>query len=169
MKNINRTFDILPYVLENYPQKIAIAGKINNKWENYSSAEFYENTQYVSSGLLELGYASGDVIASITTNIPEWNFIDMGMSQLGIIHVPIYPNISQDEYDFILNHCESKMVFISDEVHYKKIIQIVDKSDKIKSIYEFGIKTPFFKLVQIQNLKNNSTFYFYEQVIELNL
>ena len=135
MKNINRTFDILPYVLENYPQKIAIAGKRNNKWASYSSAEFYENTQYVSSGLLELGYASGDKIASITTNIPEWNFIDMGMSQLGIIHVPIYPNISQDEYDFILNHCEAKTVFISDEVHYKKIKQIVDKSDKIKSIY----------------------------------
>ncbi len=135
MENLTRTFDILPYVLENYPQKIAIAGKKDGKWKGYSSSEFYEMVQFMSSGLLEIGCQPETKIASITTNIPEWNFLDMGMTQLGIIHVPIYPNISEKEYDFILNHCEAEIVFVSDETHYKRIKQIVDKSKKIKEIY----------------------------------
>lgn len=138
MKNLLRTFDILPFVLNKYPQEVAIAGieaNNNNTWKRYSSQDFYDIVQYVSSGLLEMGFRQGDKIASITTNIPEWNFLDMGMSQLGIIHVAIYPNISQEEYKFILDHSDSKLVFVSDEAHHKKIKEIVEQSDKIKEVY----------------------------------
>ncbi len=140
MKNLKRTFDILPYVLDNYPQKIAIAGKKDGKWQGYSSQEFYDNVQFVSSGLLEMGFRAGDKIATITTNIPEWNFLDMGMSQIGIVHVAIYPNISEEEYDFILNHSETSAVFVSDENHYNKIKLIAEKTKKIKEV--FAIKNP---------------------------
>jgi len=41
------------------------------------------------------------VDSSISNNRPEWNFIDMGMSQIGVIPVSIYPTISTEEYDYM--------------------------------------------------------------------
>jgi len=32
--------------------------------------------------------------------------------QIGAISIPIYPTISQDDYRYILNHAEMKMIFI---------------------------------------------------------
>ena len=63
---------------------------------------------WVSYGLLAMGYKKGDKIATITGNKPEWNFVDMGLAQAGMIHVPIYPTISTEEYAFILEHAEVK-------------------------------------------------------------
>jgi long-chain acyl-CoA synthetase len=67
----------------------------------------------------------GDRIASISNNRPEWNFLDIGLMQVGAIHIPIYPNISEDEYRYILTHAEVKYVFISSEEIYKRIAAVV--------------------------------------------
>jgi long-chain acyl-CoA synthetase len=74
--------------------------------------------------LLKLGIKPGDKIATISNNRPEWNFVDMGISQIGAVHVPLYPNINEEEYEYILEHSESKYVFISSDIIYSKIKDI---------------------------------------------
>ena len=88
-----RTFDLL----ENYKQEFAykddaIAAKEQGFWVKYSSTDYVTNSNYVSYGLLALGLKKGERIATISNNRPEWNFMDMGMSQAGMIHVPVYAN-----------------------------------------------------------------------------
>jgi len=100
---------------------------------HYSTEEFYKLVQYVSSGLLELGFRQGDKIATITTNLPEWNIIDMALSQLGIVHIPIYPNLSKDEYDYIIKHSESVAAFVFDKKHFNILNEIAqDIEDKVQ-------------------------------------
>ena len=41
------------------------------------------------------------MVATISNNRPEWNIVDMALSQAGIVNVPIYPTISKEEYDYI--------------------------------------------------------------------
>lgn len=138
MNEPKRTFDLLNYVLEAYPQKIAIAGTKDGKWKCYSSQELYDNVQYMSSGLMEMGFNKGDKIASISTNIPEWNFLDLGLSQIGLIHVPIYPNISEEEYNYIINHSGVSAIFVSDNTQYQKIRTLVKKIPKIRMVCSLG-------------------------------
>ena len=134
-----RTFDLLENYKKEYAYKQdALAAKENGTWVKYSSGEYVANTDYVSYGLLALGLKKGDRIATISNNRPEWNFADMGMSQAGIIHVPIYPTLSEGDYEYILNHAEPSLIIISDKMLYDRIGPIARKVASIKEIYTFN-------------------------------
>ena len=133
---MTRTFNILDRLLENYPQKDDIlAGKENNQWVKYSTKDYVELATMVSYGLLSLGLKKGDKVAMVSNNRPEWNFIDMGISQAGMILVPIYPTISVEEYEYILDDAKPKLIFVSDKGLFEKIKPIVDKTASIEGIY----------------------------------
>ena len=136
---ITRTFDLLNRLLENYPQKDDIlACKENNQWTKYSTKDYVELATIVSYGLLALGMKKGDKIAMVSNNRPEWNFIDMGISQAGMILVPIYPTIGVEEYEYILEDAKPKLIFVSDKGLFEKIKPIVDKATSIEDIYSIN-------------------------------
>ena len=87
--------------------------------------------------LLSMGYKKGDKIATISGNKPEWNFVDMGMAQAGMIHVPIYPTISTEEYDYILEHSDVKAIFVGNKTIYNKVSPIINRIGNLKDIFSF--------------------------------
>lgn len=135
---VTRTFDILDLYREKHIKDDALAGKEDGVWVKYSSARYVEITSQMSYGLLAFGLKKGDRIATISNNRPEWNFVDMGMSQAGFIHVPIYPTISAEEYAYILNHAEPSLIFISDKMLFDKIKPISEKIASVKAIFTFN-------------------------------
>ena len=135
---VTRIFDLLDRYAGMCPDKQdALAGKENGKWKKYSTQEWLDNSRYVSYGLLKLGVGRGDKIASITFNRPEWNFLDMGVQQIGAIHIPIYPTISDKDYAYILEHAEVKYVFVAGEEMYRRIREIVAGIPGVQAIYTF--------------------------------
>jgi len=135
---VTRTFDFLQRYKENFPDKDdALAGKVNKQWVKYSSQDYITNSNNVSYGLKELGYKAGDKIATINNNRPEWNFVDMGVAQLGIIHVPIFTTLAVDGYKQILKHSGAKCVFISDKAIADKILPLVNEISTLEKVYSF--------------------------------
>jgi long-chain acyl-CoA synthetase len=137
MKNLKRLFDILDYGIEKYSKDVAIAGKDDGEWYYFSHKEYKQQVDLLSYGLLNLGIEKGDKVATITGNRPEWNIVDMACMQIGAIHVPIYPTISDSDYDFILNHAEVKLIFLSGMDMYQRIKKVAEKVQSIKYIYTF--------------------------------
>lgn len=85
-----------------------------------------------------MGIVKNDKIALISTvNRTEWNIMDIGIMQTGAQDVPIYPTISEDEYAYVLNHSESKLVFVSDQEVYDKVMSIKDQVPSLKGVYSF--------------------------------
>ncbi|MGI8892950.1 MAG: AMP-dependent synthetase/ligase, partial [Bacteroidia bacterium] len=135
--DVTRLFDLLEWQKKNYPQHEAFAGKVKNVWEIYSTEEYYEYSNLISYGLLALGLQPGDKIATSSNNRPEWNFIDMGMLQTGIVHVPVYPTSSAKDLKFILEDAEIKFIFVSGAEQFKKISETANEVLSIKGIYTF--------------------------------
>jgi long-chain acyl-CoA synthetase len=136
---ITRTFDILEYYKTEYIDKVdAFVGKEKGFWKKYSSADYIDNVDNISYGLLSLGLEKGDIVATISNNRPEWNFMDMGMAQAGIIHTPIYPTISNEDYTYIINHCRPKLIVVSDSYLYERIKPIALKINSVKDIYSIN-------------------------------
>jgi len=142
---VTRTFDLIQLNLEKYPRKDMFGGKKDKEWITYSTEEVANYVNWVSYGLLSLGYSKGDKIATISGNKPEWNFVDIGLAQLGIIHVPIYPTIGTDEYEYILEHSDVKMIILGNKTIYNKVSPIADNIHGLKEIYSFdsveGVKS----------------------------
>jgi len=137
--NVTRTFDLLDRYKELYPDKDdALAGKQDGKWVKVSTQDYLNYSNWISYGLLSLGFKKGDKIATITNNRPEWNFVDHGLAQIGIIHVPIYPTIGTEEYDYILKHSEVKAIIISRSIIWNKISGIIKNIQSIERIFSFN-------------------------------
>ena len=133
---IKRIFDLLPNFLEKYPdQPIALAGKKDGEWRKYSMKEYIDLTNKLSYALIELGIQEGDKVAFIVSNRPEWNIIDMAVMQIGAINVPIYPTISQEDYHYILNDCEAKLVFLDGVAVMNKVSNVLSDIPSIKYVY----------------------------------
>jgi long-chain acyl-CoA synthetase len=134
---ITRTFDIIEWNFTKYPRKDMYGGKVDKDWITYSTEDVHNYVNWVSYGLMSMGYKKGDKIATITANKPEWNFVDMGLAQAGMIHVPIYPTISTDEYAFILEHAEVKAVVLGNNTIYNKISPIAQNLKNLRDIFSF--------------------------------
>jgi long-chain acyl-CoA synthetase len=135
MAKITRTFDILTNAEENFNKEVFLSVKRNGRWDNFSTSEYRKNVDAVSYGLLAMGFKKGDKIATVSNNRPEWNFIDFGMSQIGCVHVGIYPNISDKEYLHILAHSDSRILIVSSKELYNKMLPIFEKTPSLEEIY----------------------------------
>ncbi len=135
---IKRLFDLLPYYEEKFlPKEDVLAGKENGKWKKYDIKTIRRMADDISYGLLKLGIKKGDKIATISPNRPEWNIIDMAILQIGAIHVPIYPTISENDYRYILTHSEVKYIFVSGWDLFRKIKHIVPNIATVEGVYTF--------------------------------
>lgn len=138
--NVTRLFDLLDHYRENYPDKTdAFANKINGEWKSYSAKYFIEQTELVSYGLIAMGLEKGQTIATLSNNRPEWNFLDLGMMQVGGIHVPIYPTIAEADLKFILEDAEVKYIFVSDEILWNKVNTVAKDLPNVKGVFSFDI------------------------------
>jgi long-chain acyl-CoA synthetase len=133
-----RLFDFIEYQNINAPLEKAFTTKYNGVWESLNTQQFCEQAHQISRALLNLGINAQDKIAMISsTNRTEWNLIDTGLLAIGAVNVPIYPTISSEDYEYILNHSESQYCFVSDQEVYEKVIAIKDKVKSLKKIYSF--------------------------------
>lgn len=138
MTNITRLFDFPYYQLEKNNINDCLVTKYNGVWVKTSTQEYIDKSNAISRALLRLGVAKNDKIAIISSsNRTEWNIMDIGVLQTGAQTVPIYPTITAEDYEYILNHSESKFCFISDEVVFHKLKSIQKNVPLLKEIYCF--------------------------------
>lgn len=134
---ITRIFDFPYYQQETYNLDKAFTTKYNDTWESISTTEYIEKANTISRGLLRLGIQPNDKVALIsTTNRTEWNICDIGILQTGAQNVPIYPTISKEDYEYVLNHSEATYCIVSDDTILEKLNKI-KANTKLKAIFTF--------------------------------
>ncbi len=136
MNDFTRLFDIYPYQLAKYPKEKAVGIRDGKKWKTYSTQEAIENINQVSAALLELGLQSGDMVAILARGgSPWWNFLDMGMQQIGVICVPLHSTAMVEEIQLILKETEAKLCFIENDTLLKKVKSIKEGLPSLEKIF----------------------------------
>jgi long-chain acyl-CoA synthetase len=155
MTNITRLFDFPYHQLEKYNIEDALVTKQHNVWIKTSTKEYILKANTISRALLRLGIQKNDKIAIISSNNrTEWHIMDIGILQVGAQNVPIYPTISENDYEYILNHSEAIYCFVSDDEVLHKINLIKQNVPNLKEVYSFN---------SIENCKN------WEELLQLGL
>jgi long-chain acyl-CoA synthetase len=135
MQTPQRLFDLLEFQLERCPQAEAFAQKIGRKWHVYSTAQVLKSVNELAWGLHLWGIRKGDRVANVTeNNRVEWNVIDGAVTSLGAIHLPIYPNISIQDYEFILKDSGARLVFVSSERLFRVISPLLPRLKELRAI-----------------------------------
>ena len=146
-----RIFDILEEQ-KKYPKPDIFANRAGDKWRTFSTQDYYDTAHTIAYALLEMGLQKGDKIATIMHNRAEWNFMDMGAMLANMVHVPIYATLNEKEYNYILNHCDCKMIVIGVEAIYKRVEPI---------LHEVVQKPEVFTIDKIEGRRN------YQEIIDL--
>ncbi len=134
---LTRVFDLLPFLKMYYPEKDLFSVKVNGHWIHYSTETFTVAVDDVSLGLLKLGVMKDDKIANMSSNRPEWNIIDFAIMQIGAVHVPMYPTLSEQDIVYILNDSEAKILFVADKEIYAKVERVRSQIPSLKQIYSY--------------------------------
>ena len=89
--------------------------------------------------LESLGIEKGDKVAILSNNMPNWGVTYFAILSLGAVVVPLLPDFSTNEIVNILNHSESKAIFVSKALFPKLPESGMDFIKQIISVDDFQI------------------------------
>ena len=139
MTQISRLFDFPYHQLSKNNLEASLVTKYDGVWVKTSTQEYLNKANTISRALLRLGIQKNDKIAVISSNNrTEWHIMDIGILQTGAQNVPIYPTISEEDYEYILNHSEAKYCFVSDDEVLRKVNLIKHKVPYLIEVYSFN-------------------------------
>ena len=81
--------------------------------EGYTYHEFKEKTEQVAHLLHDCNLNPGDKIAILSQSISNWPVAFFSITAFNKVAIPLLPDFSMDEISHILEHSESKAIFIS--------------------------------------------------------
>jgi long-chain acyl-CoA synthetase len=137
MLTIDRLFDVPRHQLKNYPNPNMFVTKTKGIWVPLSTADFLDAAMNVSRGLISMGVQAGDRVAVASSNRFEWNILDIAVQQVGAILVPLYPNISESDYRFILNDAGVEICVVSNQELVDKISSVRAEVPTLKHLFSF--------------------------------
>lgn len=139
MNKITRLFDFPYHQQEKYSIPDSLVTKYDGEWVKTSTDEYISKANAISRALLRMGVQKDDKIAVISSNNrTEWHIVDIGILQTGAQNVPIYPTISEEDYEYILNHSGSIYCIVSDEEVLKKVNAIKNNVPNLKEVFCFN-------------------------------
>lgn len=107
---------------------------------------------------------SGERIAILSENMPNWGVAYFGISLAGGIIVPILPDFNSKEINSILDHSEAKIIFVSNKIYEK--VQDLNIGDEREFVLlnDFSLIPPN---TSVSDIKNNTGEYFFKSEMEI--
>ena len=117
--------------------------------------DFYNEVTSIANYLLSSGIRKGDKIAILSANMPNWGITQFAIARIGAIAVPVLPGFSSIEIQNILEHSESKIIFVS-KLLYKLVADIKTSYLEQKILMNTFARIPEeYPVEAIDKLENN--------------
>src|SRR5690606_38702763 len=92
--------------------------------EAFSSQELFDRVRDLSLGLSCCGVGKGDRVAILSETRTEWLLTDLAILTAGAVTVPIYPTLSAQQIQYILQDSGAKVVVISTALQLDKVQEV---------------------------------------------
>jgi len=107
------------------------------EWAEISYTELGEAISEVARGLIDLGVEHGDKVSILSNTRPEWTFANLAIFSAGAVSVSVYQTNSPEECHYVLEHSESKAVFVEDVEQLEKVRQVSDRLPNLEHVIVF--------------------------------
>ena len=99
----------------------------DTKEGGYTYASLKDKSDALSKTLTQYGIGAGDKVAILSQSMPNWSVAFFSLAPFGRIVIPILPDSSQNEVTNIINHSETKAIFVSQKLAGKVSQEVKDK------------------------------------------
>ena len=111
----------------------------DTKKGGYTYSELKAKCDGLSKKLTQYGIGAGDKVAILSQSMPNWSVAFFSIAPFGRIAIPILPDSSENEVTNILNHSESKVIFVSQRLASKVSQECRDKMTLVIDIDTFEV------------------------------
>ena len=129
--------DLLPLAAERFGDDPALKHKAGDEWVETTYAELGDAVSETARGLIDLGLEHGDKVSILSHTRPEWTYANFAILSAGLVSVSIYQTNSAEECHYVLEHSESRAVFVEDAEQLAKLRSIEDRLPKLEHIVIF--------------------------------
>ena len=128
----------LPQLLQEHadktPDRLSERHKYRGIWREYSFGQVLENVRALALGLHELGIERGETVAIIGENEPEHFWAEFAAHALGCKVVSLYPDLTADEVEYLLEDSESVYLFAQDQEQVDKGLALLESLPLLRKI-----------------------------------
>lgn len=116
----NKLVEIVPRQATRYKEREAyrFCWKKDGDWQSTSWSEFAAQVDVAARALFLLGLLEKDKIAICSPNTPQILITELGAFRNRITAIPLYSSSSQEQFDYIVNDGEARVVFVGDSHQY---------------------------------------------------
>ena len=126
--------DLLPLAVKKYGDKPAQRHKAGDEWVEASYNELGEVVKEVALGLVDLGIQPGDKVSILAHTRPEWTHACFGILTAGGTLVTIYQTNSPEECQYVLEHSDSRAIFVEDAEQLAKVREVEDRCPELEHV-----------------------------------
>lgn len=123
--NFQSLYDVLNYCSAKYAGRTAFTSIDDS--QSYTFASFGDCCRRISRQLSNFGINSGDKVAILSQNMPNWPVALFSVAAFGRIAVPMLTELSENEITNILTHSDAKALFVSQRLLPKVPEEILAK------------------------------------------
>jgi len=129
--------DMLKRNTANFQERPALKYRQEGKFITLTYGAFYERVLMAARGLKKCGMKPGQTVAILSENRAGWVMADMGILSIGGVTVPIYPSNTPEQIQYVLNHSEARIIFVSSKVQYSKLLTIRKSIPNLELVVSF--------------------------------
>ena len=112
---------------------------VDTKEGGYTYERLKKKSDALSKKLTQYGIGAGDKVAILSQSMPNWSVAFFSLTPFGRIAIPILPDSSENEVTNILQHSESKAIFVSQRLASKVSRKCRDKMTLVIDIDTFEV------------------------------
>jgi len=103
--------------------------KTDNKWEGIELTELQAMVEDFANGLKNLGINDTDKVAIIGANSRKWAISDYAIAHIRAVSVPVYPTLIPTQSQYVVEHSESKIAIVQDEIQLDKVYPLINDAN----------------------------------------
>lgn len=160
--------EMLFETIARFPENTALKIRKGRGYQTFTYAELGRSIEQLTHGLASLGINSGDKIAILSNNRPEWPMSDFAVFCLQAVTVPLYQTLPPNQIEYILKDAQARAVLVENQEQYDKIHEIDGLLPNLEFIItyeavESGTRTVhhFFEVIEAgkKHLHENNGFF----------
>ena len=117
--------------------QVALREKDLGIWREITWQEYGQYVKWAAMALVSLGFKNGNRISILSENNPQWFFCDLGCQSVGGTTIGIYTTNSPFEVKYILEHSESRFIFVKDEEQLDKVLEVWEELPGLQGVVVF--------------------------------
>ncbi|MFI1962978.1 AMP-dependent synthetase/ligase [Streptomyces pathocidini] len=118
------------------PERVALARKVDDRWQDVTSAQFRDEVMAIAKGLLAQGVRFNDRVAIMSRTRYEWTLFDFALWSIGAQPVPIYPTSSAEQVCWMLHDAGVSAAVVEHEDHAMTIGSVVDRLPLLRQLWQ---------------------------------